>query len=301
MAQGVLEAFERCVKRYPTVQLSFEDFRTRIEEILSREMGLSGERARTDACARIHHEDLFLATACSRQDRIAWEYFADDYLPLLRNFSARACGNTEDGEDLAQEIITRMLNDTNRLAGYNGRGSLAGWLRAAISHAAVDRFRRRRKSISLEELPPNSVQPALIDPGEKPEEELIDARWGAVISGIANESVSRLPARDRLLLGLYYLRGVTLQTIRRQLGIHEATASRWLEKLRRDIRKRVETELRRKHGLRSGEIQSLLARISVASVADPIAQTLSAAAGPDAAGDEDTGIRMQKKTAKRNE
>ncbi|MBP1623005.1 MAG: sigma-70 family polymerase sigma factor [Acidobacteria bacterium] len=301
MAQALQEAFERCLKRYPTVQLTLDEFRARIDDIVSREMGLPDEQSRMDAVARIHCEDLFLATACSRQDRIAWEYFADIYLPLLRNFSARACGSPDDGEDLAQEIITKLLKEQNHLAGYNGRGSLAGWLRAAVSHAAVDRFRRKRKQISLEDLPANSPQPALTDPGTKAEEEIFDARWSTVISGIANEIVSRLPARDRVLLGLYYLRGVTLQTIRKQLGIHEATASRWLEKLRRDIRKQVEAELRKKHGLRSSEIQSLWNQISVSSVAGPIAEALSAATGPGAMEGEDAGAGIPKKNARRDD
>jgi len=301
MPQALQEAFERCLKRYPTVQLSLDEFQARIDEILPREMRPPDEQSRMDAVARIHCEDLFLATACSRHNRVAWEYFADIYLPLLRNFSARACGSPDDGEDLAQEIITKLLKEQNRLAGYTGRGSLAGWLRAAVSHAAVDRFRRKRKQVSLEELPANSPQMALADPGTKAEEELFDARWSTVISGIANDIVSRLPAQDRVLLGLYFLRGVTLQTIRKQLGIHEATASRWLEKLRRDIRKQVEAELRKKHGLRSGEIQSLWKQISVSSVAGPIAEALSAATGPGAVEGEDPDAGISKNNAKRGD
>jgi RNA polymerase sigma-70 factor, ECF subfamily len=299
MEQEVRETFERCLQRYPTVQLSFEDFRIRIDAILSHEMSLPDEKSRMEAFARIHHEDLFLAIACSRQDRIAWEYFADDYRSLLKQFSVQACGNSSDGEDLAQEIITKMLKEKNRLAGYNGRGSLAGWLRAAVSHAAVDRFRRMRRQVSLDDPTNNASLEDLADPEIPDEEENLDARWGPIVSNIVNNKIAELSARDRLLLGLYYLRGISLKIIGKQFGIHEATASRWLDGLRRDIRKQVESELRKKHGLRTGEIQSLWKQVSIPSVAGPIAEAISPAT--DGTENGDATVSMQKKAARRNE
>jgi RNA polymerase sigma-70 factor, ECF subfamily len=299
MAQEVVEAFERCLRRYPAVQISFEDFQARIDEILSSEKSLSDARSRAQAFALIHHEDLFLAMGCSHQDRVAWEHFADEYAPLLRKFSTQVCGNNGDGEDLAQEITAKMLKESNRLAGYNGRGSLGGWLRAAVAHAAVDRFRRARRQVSLEDLPHNETPAALMDPADE-HEETLDARWGPVISNAASESISNLPARDRLVLGLYYLRGVSLLVLGRQFGMHEATVSRWLDGLRRDIRKRVEVELRKKHGLRAGEIRSLWKHISVSAVADPIAGTISPDPATDRAGNGNLVVPAPKKSARRD-
>jgi RNA polymerase sigma-70 factor len=296
MAKEELEAFERCQQRYPTVQLSFELFQARVEEILSQEIPLHDERSRLAAFAKIHHEDLFLALACSHDDRVAWEHFVDDYVPILRHCAAQVCGNTSEGEDLAQEIIAKILGEKRRLAGYNGRGSLAAWLRVAASHAAIDRFRRTSRQVSLEELQEGGMQIASLDPGKKDEEDSLDSRWGPVISKVADEKMSRLPARDRLLLGLYYLNGVSLKTIGRQFGMHEATASRWLDRLRREIRNQVERELRKKHGLRASEIQSLWRWISISSVVDTIAGDLSPATGTDG---ENPGKQVQKKSARR--
>jgi RNA polymerase sigma-70 factor (ECF subfamily) len=252
----VLEAFERCQRCYPTVQLSFEVFQARVDEILSQQMPI-------EAFAKLHHEDLFLALACARGDRVAWEHFADDFVPILRRFAMQACGNSDEGEDLAQEITAKMLGEKNRLAGYNGRGSLAGWLRVAVSHAAIDRFRRRCRQIPLDDLK--------VDPAKSDEAQDLDAHWGPIVSTIVQDALARLAARDRLLLGLYYLRGSPLKDIGRLFRIHEATASRWLEGLRRKIRKRVERELRTKHGLRPSEIPSLWRWVTASSVLPPIA------------------------------
>jgi hypothetical protein len=50
---------------------------------------------------------------------------------------------------------------------------------------------------------------------------------------------------------------VPLKIIGRQFGVHEATASRWLERLRSGLRKRVERELRRRHGLSVRDLASI--------------------------------------------
>lgn len=264
MEGRILEAYERCQRRFPTIQLSLDIFRSRLQEIVNSDAAVSS----LQALERIHHEDLFLATACARGDRIAWEHFADEYLPLLRNCAGRACGNSNDAEDIAQEITAKLLNEKGPLAGYNGRGSLNGWLRVAVAHAAVDRFRRTKKQISLDQLDENGA--AFIAPDKHGEENILDARWEPVVSRIAGECLRRLPARDRLILSLYYLRGVPLKDLGRQFGISEATASRWLERMRRDIRKKVEKELRKKHGIRSREMQSLWKWISPSSLAESI-------------------------------
>jgi hypothetical protein len=69
--------------------------------------------------------------------------------------------------------------------------------------------------------------------------------------------IQELSARDRLLLSLYYVQEVPLKLIGRHFGVHEATASRWLEGMRRGIRRRVEKKLRREYGLTRRDIRSL--------------------------------------------
>jgi RNA polymerase sigma-70 factor len=266
MKQKILEAFERCQRRYPTVQLSIDDFRARVNEIVLSESNPAGG----GIFEKIHCEDLFLAIACSRDDRVAWEHFADDYLPIIRQFAAQACRNSHEAEDLAQEITTKLLNEKRRLAGYNGRGSLAGWLRVTVSHATIDRFRKMNRQVSLEDLQESGSMPEISKPANSEEDETLDRRWGPIISRVAGECLRRLAARDRLLLALYYLHGIPLKDLGRQFGIHEATASRWLDRMRRDIRKDVERELREKHGLRSSELESLWKWVSPSLLAESI-------------------------------
>jgi RNA polymerase sigma-70 factor len=264
MINEILQAFERCRRRYPTISLEFEEFRARVEQVLAGETASPGsdpgDRRRPGvSLGSLHLEDLFLALACSRADRIAWEYFVDAYLPVARRCAEQACRHLAQSEDLAQELVTRLLEDRRRFAGYNGRGSLAGWLRVAVSHAAIDYFRRNRKQVSIEEVEETGHGMAIASDTSpaRDRSEQLDARWGPVLLSVLVEEIRRLPPRDRLLLSLYYTQDVPLRTIGRQFGVHEATASRWLDRLRQDLRRRIEREMTRRHGIRAAELESL--------------------------------------------
>jgi RNA polymerase sigma-70 factor, ECF subfamily len=286
------DVFERCQGRYPTIRLPFELFSARLERILhghheshtgTPASDFSAGEPSCPTCQAVFrqlcHEDLYLALACAHGDRVAWEFFADQYLPLLKRFAMQACRNRDASEDLAQEIVTSLLGDgapadlelsreagsgpggaagSGKLASYSARGSLAGWLRAAVSHAAVDRFRRARKEVSLEDGPEGATPPeGAIQASPDSADERLDARWGPVFAECVSRAISRLAARDRLLLRLYHLQGISLKLIGSRFGVHEATVSRWLDRARQEVRKGVEQELRKVHGLNHHEVSSL--------------------------------------------
>ncbi|HEY6904045.1 MAG TPA: sigma-70 family RNA polymerase sigma factor, partial [Candidatus Acidoferrales bacterium] len=71
------------------------------------------------------------------------------------------------------------------------------------------------------------------------------ASYMAILQAALAAALDALDPRDRLRLAYYYVDDRTLAEIGRLLGEHEATVSRKLERTRRDIRKRVESALRR--------------------------------------------------------
>ncbi len=246
MPMKLRESFDRCSLRYPAVDLPYEEFAARIGNTLVEAPS-----------ADIHAEDVYLALACSRGDRIAWEHFADDYLPEVRRFAFQACRNRADGEDLAQEIVKSLMEQRARFASYSGRGSLLSWLRVTVARAAIDRFRRERKDVSLEDMQEQGRPvPDRASPQDQAEAgRALDAHWGAIILRQLSDEIRRLPPRDRLLLGLYYVEQVPLRAIAAHFDVHESTASRWITGVRDSVRKRVERELRIRHRLRPRDVE----------------------------------------------
>ena len=59
---------------------------------------------------------------------------------------------------------TRDGQRVSKLASYTGRGSLEGWLRTVMAQEFVNRFRRQRRLVSLDEESEDGAQFAATDP-----------------------------------------------------------------------------------------------------------------------------------------
>jgi Sigma-70, region 4 len=73
------------------------------------------------------------------------------------------------------------------------------------------------------------------------------------------QALNELAAEDRLLLKLYYFDELRLREAGALLGVHEATASRRLARLHREVRQRVEARLGAEHGWTKQETARALA------------------------------------------
>jgi RNA polymerase sigma-70 factor (ECF subfamily) len=110
---------------------------------------------------------------------------------------------------------TRDGERVSKLASFTGRGSLEGWLRTVLAQEFVNRYRRTKRTVSLDEENEDGAQFAAPEP----------------------EPLSS--ADPRLESATYYLDGRTLAEIARLLGVHESTISRKVDKLARLLRKKI--------------------------------------------------------------
>jgi RNA polymerase sigma factor (sigma-70 family) len=136
---------------------------------------------------------------------------------------------------------------------FNGRSSLATWLRAVLAQRYVDRLRAQRR---LEPLPTED-RPEMREPADPAR-----ARYVALVRQALGRAVGGLESRDRLRLAYYYVQELTLAQAGRLLGEHEATVSRQLTKTRRAIREAVERELREQGGLTDAQVAACFASVA---------------------------------------
>jgi RNA polymerase sigma-70 factor, ECF subfamily len=200
--------------------------------------------------ALAHADDVALAAACAAGDEAAWERFVREYRPVLYR-AADALDTTGRARELADALYADLFGLTERggerrslFRYYQGRSSLATWLRAVLAQRYVDLLRAARR---LDPLPDDeSAVPA-------PTPDLDRARNTTRFERAFAQSLSGLDARDRLRLGLYYTQELTLAEAGRVLRESEATVSRQLARTRRAIRDAVERRLRTE-GLGDAEI-----------------------------------------------
>jgi RNA polymerase sigma factor (sigma-70 family) len=204
-----------------------------------------------------HDEDLELARQCAAGDEAAWDRFVRDYRPVLY----RAADALEPGggaRDLADSLYAdlygiqkRGAERTSLLRYFEGRSSLATWLRAVLAQRYVDRVRERR---GLEPLPDEDQPAALRAPEPIDPPDPYSARDVARLRQALERAIARLDSRDRLRLGCYYVQQLTLAETGRLLKEHEATASRKLDRTRAAIRTDVERQLREDFGMTGAQM-----------------------------------------------
>lgn len=196
--------------------------------------------------ASLRAEELALARACAAGHEHAWEVFLTRYRAKLYDIAGYITKESSTARELADSIYaelygtaTRDGQRTSKLASYTGRGSLEGWLRTVMMQEHVNRYRRQRRLVSLDEETEEGTQFATPEPEPAI---AIDPRVEAAI----DEVLAALPAEDRFVLASYFLDDRTLAEIARTLGVHESTISRKVDKLAKSLRKQILAALGRR-------------------------------------------------------
>jgi RNA polymerase sigma-70 factor (ECF subfamily) len=209
--------------------------------------------------------DLELARQCAAGEAQAWDRFVLEYRPVLYR-AADALDPSGGARDLADSLYADLYGlsegDTERRSlfrYYQGRSSLATWLRAVLSQRYVDRLRAQKR---LEPLPDEEhayrgIVERPVDPADPDRRRHLDLLRQALAG-----AVGRLDSRDRLRLGCYYVQDLTLAETGRLLKEHEATVSRQLGRTRRALREDVERQLRDDHRLSEAQIAECVASAS---------------------------------------
>jgi RNA polymerase sigma-70 factor, ECF subfamily len=202
-------------------------------------------------------EELALAQGCIAGHELAWQDFLTRYREKLYAIARGITKEDSSGRDLADSLYADLYGltekegrRTSRLSFYMGRGSLEGWLRTVLAQEFVNRYRKQKRLVSLEEEAEDGVQFASTESFAAGP---ADERLGEA----TDEALDRLSADDRLILAGYFLDDRTLTDIGRMLGVHESTVSRRLEKLLKGLRKQVVAGLQAR-GMKRGQAEEAL-------------------------------------------
>jgi RNA polymerase sigma-70 factor (ECF subfamily) len=202
-------------------------------------------------------EELALARACAAGHDNAWHVFLTRYRTKLYDIARGIAKEDSQARDLADSIYGDLYGTAerdgcrvSRFTFYMGRGSLEGWLRTVLAQEFVNRYRKQKRLVSLEEQQEDGVQFSTAEPDPSGP---VDVRLGSAV----DEALDRLAPEDRLILAAYYLDRRTLTEIGRIVGVHESTVSRRLEKLLRGLRKQVMSGLVAR-GMNRGQAEEAL-------------------------------------------
>jgi len=221
------------------VGLSRESFGAILCEVGSKHATAGGSEAELRSFfLALRVDELALARACAAGHNSAWEIFLTRYREKLYQCALRIAREDSAARELADTLYADLYGTNTRegvrvskLASYTGRGSLEGWLRTVLAQEYVNRYRRTKRLVSLDEESEEGVQFRAPDP----EPAGADLR----LAQATDEVLGLLSGKDRTVLSAYYLDGRTLAEIARMLGVHESTISRKLDRLAKALRKQI--------------------------------------------------------------
>ncbi|MEW6729876.1 MAG: sigma-70 family RNA polymerase sigma factor [Acidobacteriota bacterium] len=220
--------------------------------------------------ANLNVKELCLALACASGDESAWDDFIAEYRGFMQGIARQLTANETTAEELVEiawadlyglrEVEGKRMS---KFASYSGRGSLKGWLRAVLFQLSVDHHRRQGRLLQPDE---NTDFDRLTTPVSPPSESSSNRFRNAIEQALA-QAFRELAPKMKLMLSYYYYDNLTLKQIGQLFHVHEATASRWLQKAQKDVRQAVEKILQRDYKFNQAQINECL---SLAAESDEI-------------------------------
>ena len=231
--QGVADAqmrpcLERLVaataQRYPQLDVPAEAAAAHI----ARALADAPPTEWTDELDARRGPELMLAAALARGDDHATMVFERELVPEIERAVRRYAADEDDFAELCQRALVHLLVASPpkppKIASYLGRGSLEGWVRTVAARLALNARRSEPKLVDDETMLDRLLISAPQLPGV--------AQHRALFVEALRKAILALPRRDRTLLRLSYVTGMTGVALARSYDVHESTVSRWLASAR---------------------------------------------------------------------
>ena len=294
-AKDVEAIYAQCATAHPAFGVTQEEFAVALSGAVEKFADCSGVSGRRQSVrqlrkflSELQNEDVYLALACARGNEAAWWEFDRRYRSFIERLARHLLTQRANADEVIDHVYAELFGtkvvDGVRLSKfrtYTGRGTLQGWLRAVVSNAVIDFFRRRQDEVSLDRLEEIGEEPGARHSrhahAHRAEESMLATvvreRYRTVTVAALDHALATLDDHEKLLLLYYHVDGLKLREIARLVQepmspirrwfqrrgrsgrVHESTVMRWLEKAYEKVAERFRSELGKKHGLSAEEIE----------------------------------------------
>ncbi|SEK72081.1 RNA polymerase sigma-70 factor, ECF subfamily [Stigmatella aurantiaca] len=255
---GLEEALAGLVREareaWPQVPMDAEAFLAHVAGRLPS-TGEAGE-----VLASLRAGELFLAFACARGDARALEALDAHVLSQVGTWLPREAPSAVD--ELRQVLRQRLLVPVDgappKLASYSGRGPLGQWVRAVVLRLHIDQQRAAPREQPVGEAPVELAERLSADP----ELAFIRERHQADFRVAFRAALGRLDARERNLLRLHHVHGLSMDSVGATYQAPRSTVARWIAQARERLLALTREELTARLGLTPDELDSMLRLVS---------------------------------------
>ena len=160
-------------------------------------------------------DDSLLLEALRRRESEAFAYLFDLYSDKIYRLSVSLLKDEVAAEGVVQDSFLRLIE---RLDQFEGRSNLGTWLYRIAYNLSVDRLRKRKPDLLLEDEPGDGRLPApihLVDWRQWPEQLLTDAEVTAEL----DKAIAKLPEKFRVVFMLREVEGLSTRETAKITGL----------------------------------------------------------------------------------
>jgi len=202
--------------------------------------------------------ERYLAFACAERLPHAIEIFQKLYAPAIDGGARSVDASTAFVDEVRQRVLELLFiggpSSSPRIVQYKGQGPLGAWLRTmskrlALRLAGVEHAERLVSEEALVNELADSCDQELA---------LLRAHYSEVFRSALVAALREIPARERVLLQLSLVGGVSTVRIGKMYHLNQSTISRQLQRAAAKTFDIVRQKLRAELGVASEEFESLL-------------------------------------------
>jgi RNA polymerase sigma-70 factor (ECF subfamily) len=237
---------------FPQLELGPDEF---IDHLASH---VANSRSLARALAELHGAELFLACACARGVPGAIEELELRYAPAWEGTLRRLDPSPAFADDarqlLREKLFVARQGRSPGIATYSGAGPLGGWLLVTVRRVALN---LRRRAPTAPENPSDELA-GLGSPVADPELDHLRRTYRPEFDRAFRDALDTLSPRERNLLRLHYLDGVSGQRLSGMYRVHASTISRTLSAARLKLHEETRQRLTERLGLTTSQVASLV-------------------------------------------
>jgi RNA polymerase sigma-70 factor (ECF subfamily) len=217
--------------------------------------------------------DLYLACGCVERTPGAAAAFTAAFQPTIRRAVARVLAGSAEREDAEARTMDMLLvgGGQPKLSQYLGQGPLEHWIAVVAIRVAVSMARGETAELRLRQ---KAAADATV--GVSAELQLMKHELRMELEAAVGEALARLPDRERLVLRLYLVSGMTLEAIGKSFDVTHSTVSRWLTHARESILADVQRSLGERLKVANADLASF-ARLVMSELDVSVTRLLGAA------------------------
>jgi RNA polymerase sigma-70 factor, ECF subfamily len=256
---AIARALERqlaaSVKSWPGVAVPAEH----VVALWAERLAGTEPRELAHAIDQLRAADLYIACGCGASDPAALAAFEVRYFAGLARVIARITPGTaaigEVTQILREKLFVARPSARPRIVEMAGRGDLAGLVRVAAIRTALNLRRSEKRHDHVLE---DRAELAIMTPEDAPELAAIRAQNRVLLKAALEDAVAALSPRDRSVLRMHLVEQLDIDAIGHAYDVHRATAARWLQRIRADLRTGTLRRLHAQLGASAAEVESLI-------------------------------------------